>query len=98
MYLRRIRTLMDEILQAPGTPANLLKYEAQMDYWEALLSPDAELEKTRWPTWGGTASTPRAQAIISTCCTQTVAQAVMLMKTNYINQRRTNMFSRSLHI
>jgi hypothetical protein len=88
MYLRRIRTLMDELLQAPGTPVNLLKFEAQMDYWQGLIGPDAELEKTRWATWGNCASP-------STARTQSVAQAVMLMKTNYMHQRRTNMFNRT---
>jgi hypothetical protein len=59
-----------------------------MDYWQSQIGPDAELDKTRWPTWGNGAS-------ISACCTQSVAQAVMLMKTNWVNQRRTNMFNRS---
>ncbi len=88
MYLRRIRTLMDEMLQVPGTPVNQRRFETQMDYWQSQIAPDAELEKGRWPTWGNGAS-------ISTCCTQSVAQAVMLMKTNWVNQRRTNMFSRA---
>jgi len=95
IYLRRIRTLMDELLQPPGTPANQLKFEAQMDYWRDLIAPDAELEKTRWPTWGGGPSTPNANAIISTCCTQSVAQATALMKTNYMPARRTYMYGLS---
>lgn len=88
MYLRRIRTLMDEMLQAPGTPVEQRRFESQMDYWQAQIAPDAELEKSRWPTWGNGQSP-------STCCTQSVAQAVLLMKTNWVNQRRTNMFSRA---
>jgi hypothetical protein len=88
MYLRRLRTLMDELLQPPGTPVAERKYEAQMDAWLALLAPDAELEKTKWATWGNCASP-------STCCTQSVAQAVLKMKTEFMDRRRTNMFSRA---
>jgi hypothetical protein len=95
IYLRRIRTLMDELLQPPGTPANQLKFEAQINYWRDLIAPDAELEKTRWPTWGGTASTPAGSAIISTCCTQSIAQASDILKTNYLPARRISMYNRS---
>src|SRR6185295_4719879 len=33
MYLRRIRTLMDMVWQAPNTPLGERKYETQMDHW-----------------------------------------------------------------
>jgi hypothetical protein len=38
MYLRRLRTLMDTCLQPPGTPANELLYEKQIDEWTDLLA------------------------------------------------------------
>ncbi len=95
MYLRRIRTLMDELLQPPGTPAAQLRLEAQVDYWRDLIAPDAELEKTRWPTFGGTATTPSAQARISTCCTQSIAHAAAIIKTNYLPARRVSMYNRA---
>jgi hypothetical protein len=95
IYLRRIRTLMDELLQPPGTPADQLKFEAQIQHWRNLIIPDAELEKTRWPTWGGTASTPAGSSIISTCCTQSVAHASDILRTNYLPARRVSMYNRS---
>lgn len=38
MYLRRLRTLMDTFLQPPGTPANELLYENQIDQWTGLMA------------------------------------------------------------
>lgn len=38
MYLRRLRTLMDTFLQPPGTPANELLYENQIDEWTDSLA------------------------------------------------------------
>ena len=43
MFLRRLRTLMEELLQAPGTPANLLKYEREVDQLVGPIAPDADL-------------------------------------------------------
>ncbi|MCI0747378.1 MAG: lamin tail domain-containing protein, partial [Verrucomicrobia subdivision 3 bacterium] len=54
-----------------------------------------ELEKNNWPTFGGTASTPSAQAIISTCCTQSIAHASDIIRTNYLPARRTSLYNRS---
>lgn len=95
MYLRRIRTLMDELLQPPGTPTNELKFEQQVAYWRDLIAPDAELEKTRWPTWGGTLTTAAADSIINTCCTQSVAHASDILLTNYLPARRISLYNRS---
>jgi hypothetical protein len=38
MYLRRLRTIMDEQLQPPGTPAAERRCEARVDAWFATLS------------------------------------------------------------
>lgn len=78
MYLRRLRTLMDDLLQPPGTPVAELKYEAQMDRWYDLISPDAALDFAKWATWG---------------TKQTMAQAVNIMKTNYMIPRRNYLFN-----
>ena len=40
MYLRRLRTLMDELLQPPGTPLAERKLETRLDELAALLQPD----------------------------------------------------------
>ena len=39
MYLRRLRTMMDELLQPPGTPTGQLKYEAICDAMAGPLYP-----------------------------------------------------------
>jgi hypothetical protein len=88
MYYRRIRTLMDELLQPTNTPPDQLNFERQIDYWTALMAPDAELEKNAWPSWG-------QGAAISTCCTQSLALAATIMKTNYLPARRNTMYLRA---
>jgi hypothetical protein len=40
MYLRRLRTLMDELLQPPGTPYAERKLETRLDELSTLLQPD----------------------------------------------------------
>ena len=40
MYLRRLRTLMDEFLQPPGTPADELKFEQRIDEMVEQMAPD----------------------------------------------------------
>src|SRR5207247_9933290 len=53
MYLRRLRTLMDEMQQTNGTPASQLHYEKRIDELAAILAPDAALDLAKWGTWGG---------------------------------------------
>jgi len=48
MYLRRLRTLMDELLQSLGTPTGQLKLEERLDEMLAMALPDAELDFLRW--------------------------------------------------
>ncbi len=54
MYLRRLRTLMDELLKPPGTPADELHYEPRIDELAALIAPDAALDAAKWNShaWG----------------------------------------------
>ncbi len=58
MYLRRLRTVMDQVLQPPGTPAADLRIEARIREMMDLMDPpgvatsDADLDYARWPTWG----------------------------------------------
>ncbi len=73
MYLRRVRTLVDTMLQPAATPLASRYLENKIDAYDALMANDAAIDATLWPTWG----TP-----------QTQAQAVAIMKT-YLNDRRT---------
>lgn len=58
MYLRRLRTVMDTVLQPPGTPAAGLKIEARIRQMMDAMDPpafgtsDADLDYTRWGSWG----------------------------------------------
>jgi hypothetical protein len=52
MYLRRVRTLQDELLQTNGTPANQLNFEGQIDSWTALMKNDGLLDLAKWGSWG----------------------------------------------
>ena len=52
MYLRRLRTLADEVLQPPGTLYNDRYFETRIDQFVAQLAPDAALDFAKWGTWG----------------------------------------------
>ncbi len=54
MFLRHLRTLLDELLQPPGIPRTALWYERQLDQLKKLLDPDVALDRKRWgvPSWG----------------------------------------------
>lgn len=86
MYLRRVRTLMEQLLQTPGTPPEELRYEKRTDELAVLIGPDAALDFAKWPTWGNGAD-------ISTCCVQTLPVAVNILKTVYLPQRRNFLFN-----
>ncbi len=48
MYLRRVRTLLDEFLQPAGTPAADLKFERWVDELAGQLAPDVPLDIAVW--------------------------------------------------
>jgi len=48
MYLRRLRTVMDEYLQPPDTPANDLYFERRIDELFAQMEADIALDAARW--------------------------------------------------
>ncbi len=48
MYLRRLRTVMDEVLQSPDTPAGELKLEARLDELLPQVLQDYTLDDARW--------------------------------------------------
>jgi hypothetical protein len=77
MYLRRLRTLMDEKIQAPGTPAEQLVIENRVRELYAQIGPDAALDYAKWGTWG----TP-----------QTMPQALALLTNTYLPKRRNYLY------
>jgi len=58
MYLRRLRTIMDTLLKAPGTPTNQLPIEAEVRALMDRMAPtnitpnDAALDYAKWGYWG----------------------------------------------
>ncbi len=79
MYGRRLRTLMDQFLQAPGTPTNELVLESWVDQKVAELSSDVALDVGRWglPSWGSN---------------YTFTGAVVQLKNYYFTPRRTHFY------
>ncbi len=78
MYLRRVRSLMEQLLQAPDTaPAELLM-ERRVTDLEKLLVTDAALDFAKWTTYGQK---------------QTVPQAIAILRTNYLPARRRFLFN-----
>jgi hypothetical protein len=86
MYLRRLRTLMDELLQPTNTSPADLKYERRINEYAAILAPDAALDLAKWQTFGRGAE-------VSTCCVQTLPQAVAILTTNYLPARRRFLYN-----
>jgi CotH kinase protein len=58
MYLRRLRTIMDELLQPPGTPLQSLIIDRRVRELMDLVDPpqfnpsDALRDEAAWPSWG----------------------------------------------
>lgn len=80
MYQRRLRSLMDQHLQAPSTPSVDLLFERRADELEALLDPDVVLDAARWglPSWG----TPLD-----------MAAGIAQLETEYLAVRRTHLYT-----
>jgi len=111
MYLRRVRTLQDELLQTNGTPELELNLERQINQWEALMKNDAALDLEKWGSWGGgnggaggggtrIGSTNiicvRSAPDVSVPCWRTLSDAVAELKTNYLTRRRTYVFNQRM--
>jgi hypothetical protein len=90
MYLRRIRTLMDELLMPPDTPEEQLYYEPQIDVLATLIAPDAALDADKWGSdaWGNGSTSP--------CCPQSLWEAAEELKTYYLPERRRQLFDHLL--
>lgn len=80
LYLRRFRTIMDELLQAPGTPRAELWYETRMDQLAAEIAPDVAADVLRWgiPNYGDR--------------NQDYLQALQIFETDYLQARRVFLY------
>ena len=88
MYLRRVRTLMDELMKPPGTPVDQLHWEPRIDELAAQIGPDAALDAAKWgsDSWGNGSTAP--------CCKQPFPDAVAEMKNSYLPARRNQLFNK----
>ncbi len=86
MYLRRLRTVMDEFLKPPGTPYDELFIENRIDELVAVMTSDVARDYAKWAnpwTWGGEGGYPRNQSF---------AYAINVIKDDYLAVRRTHLF------
>jgi hypothetical protein len=88
MYVRRVRTLMDELLMAPGTPQEALHYEPRIDELAAQIAPDAALDNAKWNShaWGNGSTAPNYP--------QPFPDAVAELRDSYLPERRRQLFNR----
>ncbi len=88
MYLRRVRTLMDELLKPLGTPPAALHYEPRIDELAAQIAPDAALDNAKWNShaWGNGSTLPNYP--------QPYAEAVAELRDSYLPERRRQLFNR----
>jgi len=86
MYLRRVRTLMDELLKPPNTLAEELYYEPRMDVLASLLYEDAALDAAKWNShaWGNGSTAPNYP--------QSLMEAVEELKYFYLPERRRQLY------
>jgi len=77
MVLRRIRTLMDELLQTSDTPVELRRMELRIAEITQQIGADADLDYTRWGSWGNN---------------NTMAQETARVLANFFPSRRAYLF------
>jgi len=88
MYLRRVRTLMDEFLMATVAPEEALYFEPRIDMLALLIAPDAALDAAKWGSdaWGNGST--------ASCCSQSLWEAAEELKLYYLPERRRQLFDR----
>ncbi len=79
MYVRRLRTIMDEYLQPPGTPQTNCFLETHISEMYAAMEPDVLLDRAKW-------GNPYGEF-------QTFADGVRIMTNNYLARRRVHLYN-----
>ena len=80
LYMRRFRSVMDQLLQPPGTPRAERWFESQFDDWVPRMAPDIALDVARWgiPSYGDR--------------NQDYVQAVQIFETEFLEKRRVYLY------
>ena len=81
MFMRRLRTLMDQWLQPPGTPVTNDFYHLRSLGLRDQIGPDTPLDFGKWGTWGNR---------------ETITQAVNRIWNEFLPGRRAFMFQTML--
>lgn len=84
MYARRIRSVIDQLLQPPDTPVGQLKYEARIEQLRQMIKPLAEMDRAKWgfPPPGGYFNYPHL----------TIDQACTELTNAYFAARRKHLY------
>ncbi|MCH2101311.1 MAG: CotH kinase family protein [Planctomycetes bacterium] len=80
LYMRRFRTVMDQLLQSPGTPRAERWFESQFDDWAPRMSSDVALDVARWgiPSYGDR--------------NQDYLQALQIFEAEFLEKRRVYLY------
>lgn len=78
MFLRRLRTLMDQLLQPADTPIENRLLERRVNELAAVVGPDADLDFDKWGAVFGVE--------------RDFPTAINLIKTNFLDQRRVFLY------
>lgn len=86
MYLRRLRTVMDDFLKAPGTSPEFLFIENRIDQLAVAMHDEVQKDYGKWAnpwSWGGQGGYKRNQSF---------DEALDILKTDYLAVRRHHLF------
>ncbi|NQV34627.1 MAG: lamin tail domain-containing protein [Phycisphaeraceae bacterium] len=86
MYLRRLRTVMDDFLKAPGTSPEFLFIENRIDQLAVAMDVEVQKDYNKWAnpwSWGGQGGYNRNQSFDA---------ALDILKTDYLAVRRHHLF------
>jgi hypothetical protein len=78
MYLRRVRTLMDQLIQPASTPLDQRVAEQRIDELVALIGADGLLDDAKWGTWQANGNW---------------AQQIAMLKNDYLGPRRDYLYN-----
>lgn len=81
LFRRRFRTIVETLLQPPGTPRPERFIESRIDAQAARIGADAAADYDRWPKWGQR---------------QTMDEAIAILERDYLDVRRVHFFETHL--
>ena len=93
MYLKRLRTVLDDVLQPPGTPQEELKFEKRIDEMVALMEPDALLDFEKYGTWKVEAETEKITYGHEGEGLYSWMDHINILKNDYFPARRTHLYN-----